>query len=182
VTQSVPVYFIGYADKEFHTGDIVNPPPSSPCVAPSAEGVVAGQPQLGSFCGAYFGVAFDGPTAFVRPDAILNFDWRSKGPGGYWFDDAAQGFSARWSGEFAFPSVGTYAIGVIWSGAVIVSIDGVPVVERWEDQGQPAEVIVSRTMGAGIHQIDVQYRTTNGHGLLKLGWGRLLADEDPAAD
>lgn len=182
VTQSVPVYFIGYPDKEFHTGDVVKPPSTSPCLAPDAAGVVAGEPQLGSFCGAYFGVAFDGPTAFVRPDAILNFDWRSKGPGGYWFDDPAKGFSARWSGEFAFPSAGTYAIGVIWSGAVTVSIDGVPVVDRWADQADGAEMIVSRTIGAGVHRIDVAYLTSNGHGLLKLGWGRLFADEDPAAD
>ena len=175
VTQSVPVYFIGYADEEFHTGDLVTPP-SSPCAAPDAEGDVGGEAPVGSFCGAYFGADFDTP-AFVRPDAVLNFDWRSRGPGGYWFDDAAQGFSARWSGEFAFPSVGTYGIGVLWSGAVSVSIDGVPVLERLEEHGQPEETIVSRTMGAGIHRIDVEYLATNGHGMLKLGWGRLFADE-----
>jgi murein DD-endopeptidase MepM/ murein hydrolase activator NlpD len=176
VTQSIPVYFIGYPDKEFHTGDVVDPP-LSPCPAPSVEGDVTGQPTLGSFCGSYFVGAFDNPASFVRSDAALRFDWRSKGPGGYWLDDAAKGFSARWSGEFAFPSAGRYVIGVLWSGAVIVSIDGVRVVDRWIDHDGPAEVLVARSMGAGLHRIDVEYLTTKGHGMLTLGWGRLLADE-----
>ena len=107
---------------------------------------------------------------------MLNFDWQAKGPGGYWLDEAKAAFGARWTGAFTFASAGTYTIGVIWSGAVVVSIDGVKVVDGWEDQAQLREVLLSKRLGAGIHRLDVEYLTTNGHGLLKLGWGRLLAD------
>ncbi|TME12011.1 MAG: hypothetical protein E6I65_05035 [Chloroflexi bacterium] len=176
VTQSVPVYFEGYADRELHDGEIVTAAGPA-CAAPTAEGVVAGDPLVGAFCGSYFGGAFDGPATFTRRDAVLNFDWRAHGPGGYWLDDASLGFSARWSGRFALASSGTWTVGVIASGAVIVSIDGKPVVNRWVDSGRPIETLVSRNLGAGIHRVDVDYLSTAGHGLLKVGWGRLLADD-----
>jgi len=182
VTQSVPMYFQGYETQELHDGDVLRVPPS-PCTPPSANADATtqnvdpqAQPNLGSFCGEYFGGALDQPVAFVRRDSWLNFDWSSTGPGGYWLDDASAAYSARWTGSFAFTSAGLYTIGVIWSGAIVVSIDGAPVVDRWVEQDQPAEVILSKALGTGIHRIDVQYMTTNGHGMLKLGWGRLDAE------
>ena len=183
VTQSVPFYFQGYEKQELHDGDILRVPPTA-CTPPSAAAnakpdTKAAKPAklvLGSFCGAYYGVALDQPQAFVRRDANLNFDWTAKGPGGYWLDDANAGFAARWSGSFAFPSAGTYTIGVIWSGAVRVSIDGDLVVDRWVDQAQPIELLLSKGFGAGIHRVDVEYQAANGHGMLKLGWGLLPAE------
>ncbi|HTK43998.1 MAG TPA: peptidoglycan DD-metalloendopeptidase family protein [Patescibacteria group bacterium] len=176
VTQSIPVYFIGYPGEQFHTGDVVNAPVAA-CAGPDADGVVAGALELGSFCGAYFGATFDNPAWFVRRDAMLSFDWRAKGPGGYWLDDAKHGFAARWSGDFVFASAGTYTIGAVWSGAVVISIDGEPLIDRWLDNGAPVEVTAFKALGAGIHRIDVEYLSANGHGMLKLGWGRLLADD-----
>jgi hypothetical protein len=198
VSQSVPVYFEGYAKQQFHTGDVISIP-AAPCTARTGTDDSAGtgtgaqteagnqaaavkrtedarQPDLGSFCGVYYGGDLEQPPAFVRRDALLNFDWQSKGPGGYWLDDANDAFGARWTGEFSFASAGTYTIGVIWSGAVVVSIDGVKVVDRWTDQAQLREVLLAKRFGAGIHRVDVDYLTTNGHGQLKLGWGRLPAD------
>jgi murein DD-endopeptidase MepM/ murein hydrolase activator NlpD len=182
VTQSVPFYFQGYEKRELHDGDLLSVPPT-PCTPPSAEGSAsakqnlrAAQPVLGSFCGVYYGGALDQPQAFIRRDANLNFDWRSKGPGGYWLDGADAGFAARWSGDFALPSAGTYTVGVIWAGAVRVSIDGELVVDRWVDQVQPTEVLLSEALGAGIHRVDVEYLASTGHGVLKLGWGLLPAE------
>jgi murein DD-endopeptidase MepM/ murein hydrolase activator NlpD len=176
VTQSVPVYFQGYADREFHSGDVVTVRSAS-CAGPSIEGDVTGEPILGAFCASYFADGLDTPTTFVREDTFLNFDWSAKGPGGYWLDSAALGFSARWSGRFVFASAGSYMIGVVASGAVIVKVDGVALIDHWIDQGTPVEQLVTTSLGAGIHRIDVEYLTTNGHGLLKIGWGRLFADE-----
>ncbi len=176
VAQSVPMYFQGYEKRELHNGDLLSVP-AAPCTPPSATVDPVVNPDLGSFCGEYHGGTLDQPVAFVRRDGFLNFDWGSNGPGGYWLDDASSAYSARWSGDFVFPpSVGLYTIGVMWSGAVLVSIDGVPVVDRWGDQAA-GEVLLSRALGAGIHRIDVQYMTTSGHGMLKLGWGRLVDDE-----
>jgi murein DD-endopeptidase MepM/ murein hydrolase activator NlpD len=176
VTQSVPIYFQGYASQEFHDGDVVTPP-AAPCPAPTPEGKVAGHPSTATFCGAYYAGAFDGPATFTRSDAFLNFDWRTRGPGGYWLDDASLPFSARWSGDFTFASAGQYTVGVIAAGGVIVSIDGVRVVDRWVDDGQPTNVVLTQVFGAGVHRIDVDYLSTAGHGLLKVGWGRFFADE-----
>jgi Peptidase family M23/PA14 domain len=174
VTQSVPAYFIGYADREFHSGDVIAAPGPA-CVAPRADGAVAGESLLGGFCGSYFGGSFDGPATFTRQDRSLNFDWRTHGPGGYWLEDANLGFSARWSGRFVFASVGTYTIGVIASGAVIVSIDGAQVVNGWIDGGEPIEIAPRQWLQAGVHQVDVDYRSTDGHGMLKVDWHLLRA-------
>jgi murein DD-endopeptidase MepM/ murein hydrolase activator NlpD len=176
VTQSVPVYFQGYADKEFHSGDVVSMPAAA-CAAPTAEGDVTGEPVLGGFCASYIADGLDIPTSFARQDAFINFDWTAKGPGGYWLNAADVGFSARWSGRFVFASSGRYMVGLIASGAVIVSIDGTRVVDHWIDQGTPVQQLITTNLGAGIHRIDVEYLTTSGHGILKLGWGRLFADE-----
>jgi len=176
VTQSVPIYFEGYADREFHSGDVISVPPPT-CAAPTAEGNIVGQPVLGGFCASYFADGLDIPTSFAREDALINFDWSAKGPGGYWLDSADIGFSARWSGRFVFASAGQYMIGLIASGAVIVSIDGVRVIDRWTDPGGAVEQLLTTNLGAGIHTIDVEYLTTTGHGTLKLGWGRIYADE-----
>jgi len=154
--------------------------PETQVVQPEAQtaqtAIQAADSDLGSFCGVYYGGALDQLPAFVERDGMLNFDWRSKGPGGYWLDSAKAGFAARWTGDFVFASAGTYTIGVLWSGAVRVSIDGGLVVDRWTGQAQPAEVLLSRALGAGIHRVDVEYEAAKGHGLLKLGWGRLDAE------
>jgi hypothetical protein len=134
------------------------------------------RPDLGTFCGVYYGGGLDEPPAFVRSDAVLNDDWRQKGPGGYWLDDARAPFAARWTGDFAFASTGIYTIDVIWSGAVTVSLDGAAVVSATTNPGGSTETFTTRVVGAGIHRIDVDYRAADGHGMLKLGWGRLLAD------
>lgn len=218
VTASVPVYFDGYADREFHSGEViaasaptcVAPPDLTPAAssdatvgssagttagrssrtatgtasvsssgkasAPAAERTVEPEPPLGAFCGAYFNELSEGPALFTREDGFLNFDWRKRGPGGYWLDDPAAGYSARWSGRFSFPSSGRYTIAVIASGGVRVSIDGLNILSRWTDRGHAVEVVLTRSIGAGIHQVDVEYFTTSGEGVLKLGWGRLFTD------
>jgi len=44
-------------------------------------------------------------------------------------------------------------------------------------QEGPVELVTTMSLGAGIHRIDVEYMATNGKGLLRVGWGRLFADE-----
>jgi len=175
VTKSVPVYFQGYVYREFQTGEYVVAEASA-CPVSSDPAASTGVP-LGMFCATYSGVDPDYPTSYARRDSILSFDWRSKGPGGYWLDSAKTPFSAHWNGDVVFPTAGTYTIALVWTGAVVVTIDGVTVVDRATDQADPVETVVSQSMGGGIHRIDVQYVAPNGHGVLKLGWGRLFADE-----
>jgi hypothetical protein len=217
VTASVPVYFDGYTDREFHSGELIAA--SAPaCVAPriaaakgdatasadaisvttpeidagkagklarsgfgtraprAAQPAVLPWPPLGAFCGAYFNDLVEGHALFTRGERFLNFDWRKRGPGGYWLDDPLAGFSARWSGRFSFPSSGRYTIAVIASGGVRVSIDGLSILSRWTDRGHPTEDVLTQSIGAGVHQVDVDYFTTSGQGVLKIGWGRLFTD------
>jgi murein DD-endopeptidase MepM/ murein hydrolase activator NlpD len=201
VSQSVPVYFEGYADTEFHSGDVVNAPAADPCTPPAAEGSAAAtdataptgagtdaasatsapaqpapiQVDLGAFCGEYSLGTVDYLVSFSRRDSVLNFDWREHGPGGYWLDDPALAFSARWSGRFAFTATAVYTIAVIWSGTVTMSIDGRRIADQWLDRGGPTQIVLSQVVGAGVHRIDVTYQST-GQGMLKLGWGRVFAD------
>jgi len=206
VTQSLPVYFKGYADRQFAFGEIIQAEAAPACpvstthrgieqgkteapasdarvpkaavpkaAAPGAD-VALTEPPLGGFCGTYFAPNFEGSAYFTRSDPFLNFDW-SKGPGGYWLDDAKAGFAARWSGRFSFASSGRYTIGIVASGGVRVALDGAWIYSRWVDHAGPIEVVVTKTLGAGIHRIDVEHFTTRGHDVLKVGWGRFFPDE-----
>ena len=58
VTESVPVYFQGYAKQEFHVGEYVEAQ-TSPCPAPSDDAAASSRPAIGTFCGSYFADALD---------------------------------------------------------------------------------------------------------------------------
>ena len=207
VTTSLPVYFEGYADRAFESGEVVaapaaacddpikKPTPASPAdaltglfpdreatKAPGKAGARKAKPlvksrPLGFFCGTYFSGTFDGPALFSRRDALINFDWREAGPGGYWLDSPTAGYSVRWSGRFAFSSSGRYTLGLFATGHVRVTIDGIAVVDHSFDEETPIEVVLQRSIGAGIHDVEVEHLATTGQSVLKLGWGRSFAEE-----
>jgi len=183
LTQSVPVYFEGYEREQFHAGDVVTPA-TAPCAVPDLAGKAAadtggkaaagegGKPvanaPLDAFCGVYSGTA-GVPQSFERLDPALSFDWRATGPGSYWLDAAGVGFSAHWSGRFAFSASGTYIIRIASTESVTVSIDGVPVATRALGD-QQLEVAPRYELAAGVHLVEVQYVSSAGHDQLQVDW------------
>jgi len=201
VTQSIPVYFTQYADQQLVMGEVVSHPapdcsaaitqaapraqpassrrpaagdPEPARARPAASVLTSGTAPLDAFCGAYYPGRFDGPAYFTRQSAVLSFDWSTEGPGGYWLDHPAGGFSARWSGRFTFPTSGRYTLAVLSSDGVRLFVDGIEVLDRKPGKTDPMESVVTRELVAGIHRIDVEQVSTDGTGVLKLGWGRLF--------
>jgi hypothetical protein len=188
VTQSVPVYFEGYPGREFHDGDVVTPPPAA-CGAPAAAAEASGkaadqpprkaaqqppakaadQPPLGVFCGRYSSAAPGPPQSFVREDEALSFDWRTRGPGAYWLDEAGVSFAARWVGRFDFDATGTYVIHVSSSESVTVTIDGIPLAAH-PGTGQPGDIAPRFEIAAGTHLVVVDYESAAGQDQLLVEW------------
>ena len=184
LTQSVPIYFQGYEREQFHDGDVVTPPPA-PCApanpngkaaadsngkaAADSNGKAASNAPLDSFCGVYSSSAAGVPQSFERLDAALSFDWRATGPGSYWLHAPGVGFSANWSGQFAFSASGTYIVHITSTESVTVSIDGVPVAARALGDEQ-IEVAPRYELAAGVHLVEVQYVSVAGHDQLQVDW------------
>lgn len=170
VTQSVPVYFEGYPDSVFVSGQAIK------AAAPIC-GLTDVKPPLDAFCGTYSTRGGEAAPLFSRLENAINFDWTAAAPGGYWLDQPVDGFSASWSRGFKVSSEGTYAIQALATDRVRVSIDGVVVIDGWTDHAAARYVVERRTLTPGIHRIDVEVDVADGLGSLMVDLAQVLADE-----
>lgn len=173
VTQSIPVYFHGYADRSLLNGETVLA--TAPGCSVDDDGDEA---PLDAFCGTY---AFRGegqPPLFSRLDPRIDFKWSKEAPGGYWLDAPTDGFVARWSGRFEFAAAGVYSFRASAAGGVRVRIDGVTVLNYGADHPGPGELAAPRSLAPGIHLVEVEHESLSGRGNLKLDWEFLHVDED----
>lgn len=173
VTQSIPVYFDGYPDAPLLNGQTITAA-APPCAPTDAE------PPLEAFCATYLPRGGEGPAYFSRIDTRIDFDWATGSPGGYWLDDPADGFTARWSGQFTFAAAGNYSIRVLASDRVRISIDGVTVVNNWTDHAAPRDLSTTWHLNPGAHRVDVEHEDAGGQGTLQIDWTYLGLDEQDA--
>jgi murein DD-endopeptidase MepM/ murein hydrolase activator NlpD len=162
VTQSVPVYFDGY-DRELLNHEII----TAPVPACSTKNTAA---PLGAFCGTYAARTDENHALFTRLDGVIDFDWTTKAPGGYWLDQPVDGFSAQWSGTFNFGAGGDRVFHVVASDFVRIDVDGVTILNSWSYEravGLSAELTVT----PGIHRVDVHVYDADGRGILQVDLG-----------
>lgn len=82
----------------------------------------------------------------------------------------AREYSARWEGNWNFPTTGTYTFGVSTSKGMRVWIDRRLVIDEWRDQQATYSVDVH--VNAGRHYIKVEYYFEGGgHAYAEAGWG-----------
>ncbi len=172
VTQSVPVYFAGYGDRAFVSGDVVTAPEPCPSLGEEAPNA---KPPVGSFCATYGALGAAGPAYFSRLEDVIDFDWGEEAPGGYWLDDASAGFSGGWSGRFRFTVPDEYAFQLLATGSVRVRIDGRTVLRTATDDERGDESIFTIFLRPGLHRIEVLHDDADGQGRLSLGWSRVLS-------
>jgi hypothetical protein len=170
VTQSIPVYFDGFADRPLQLGEVVSGPRSA-----CSTDVEADLP-LGAFCGVYGPIEAGRPPLFSRVEESIDFDWGARGPGGYWLDAPAGGFTAHWSGRFEFQMAGLYTFRLAKTGAVDVAIDGVPLVDFAPDSDGASLLVARVGVTAGVHRIDVSAGSADGTGILQLAWSAVVND------
>lgn len=171
VTRSLPIYFAGFEDRQFVSGEVIQASPR--CTYLLAE-ATASDSATNTFCGAYYAGEFEGPALFTRADPVLDVRGEKGGPGGYWLD-GAKSYSARWSGRFDF-APWWYTFRVEASGGVRVRLDGLVIVEDWVDDEQPRVFEVRRRMSGGVHVIEVEHFTARQADRIDVDWSPLLID------
>jgi glucose/arabinose dehydrogenase len=120
---------------------------------------------LGQFEAKYYAnTTLSGTPSIDRCEAQINNDWGTGGPAGLPVD----GFSASWSGQFAF-NAGTYTFSATADDGVRVFVDGNAVIDQWKDQGATTYV-AQRTLTAGTHTVRVDYYENTGDAVAKASW------------
>lgn len=94
----------------------------------------------------------------------INHNWGNGGPAGIGIDN----FSARWVGEASFSS-GTYTFVALSDDGVRVWFDGSLIINGWVDQG-PTEYRHTRTVSAGVHQVQIDYYEHGGGAIIQFYW------------
>ncbi|HXG25786.1 MAG TPA: peptidoglycan DD-metalloendopeptidase family protein [Candidatus Binatia bacterium] len=171
VTRSIPVYFQGYENAVFHSGQVVTSKPG--CQKAHAAAAEEDAATTG-FCATYFAGAFAGPALFSRPEAAIDVDLGEKAIGGYWLDEPGP-YSARWVGQFSF-APWWYMFRVEGTGAVRLKIDGVTMLEDWTDAERRRAVDVRLRMWPGVHLVEVEHVGTAENDRLQVDWSPLLID------
>ncbi len=110
---------------------------------------------------------FSGNPKISRVDPLINFNWQTGSP-----DPGIPGdhFSARWSGKFNF-AAGTYRLRVGADDGARVAVDGNIVINRWSDAvGGFAVNTADVTLGAGTHEIIIDYYENVGNAGVQFSW------------
>ena len=121
-----------------------------------------------SFTAEYFSnPTLSGTPTLVRNDGASLFAlWPASGSPDPLIP--ADGFSARWTGQFSFAE-GLHSFTVRADDGVVLYVDGVPLIDQWIDQAATsygAEIWLT----SGAHTITVEYYENAGDSVLELGW------------
>jgi glucose/arabinose dehydrogenase/RNase P/RNase MRP subunit p29 len=111
-------------------------------------------------------MTLSGSPALSRCDnAPLNYDWGTGSP-----DPSvpADGFSARWAGQFNFPA-GDTTFTVTADDGIRLYVDGQVLIDKWIDQS-PTTYTATTTLTAGTHQVKVEYYENAGGAVAKASW------------
>lgn len=165
VTRSLPVYFQGYEDRAFVTGELVE---ARATCATAALAAATDGAATDAFCGAFYHGDFEGPSLFDRGTATIDVDREGGGPGGYWLD-GVEAYSARWSGRFGFAPA-WYTFRVEATGGVRIWLDGVLLVDAWADRQNVREFEATRLLRGDVGELVVEHRSSRERDVLRLEW------------
>ncbi|WP_203898605.1 PA14 domain-containing protein [Virgisporangium aliadipatigenens] len=115
-------------------------------------------------------------TPVTGQDPAVDFDW---GTGRPLPGIPVDGWSARWTRADRLPA-GTYTFTVTADDGFRLYVDGVPVLERWQDQ-PPTTFTVSRALAEGTHVITLEYYDAGGGALARLGYVKTADPPAPMA-
>jgi hypothetical protein len=85
-------------------------------------------------------------------------------------------FSVRWIGTFNFEG-GDYRFNAVTDDGIRVYIDGILILDRWQNGYYDNVTNTFRSLGAGNHQIVVEYYEAYGDALVRVWWERLSSGD-----
>jgi autotransporter-associated beta strand protein len=126
--------------------------------------------------GEYFDDVHFSKPKLTRTDAEINFDWGTDSP-----DKSVEAdtFSVRWSGLLLVPETGTYTFSVLSNEGVRLYINGVPIIDQFEDQEtQWIDAKPIKLTARQLVEIQLEYYENAGPAVAKLKWtGPAVAGE-----
>ena len=129
----------------------------------------------GVFRAQYFSnMTLAGTPVLTQCEAPLDHDWALGGPGAPVPNDT---FSARWTGQFTFPA-GDTTFSVTGDDGIRLWVDGQLLIDKWIDQSATTYT-ANRTLGAGTHEVSVEYYENTGDAVAKASWSGAGGDTTP---
>ncbi|HZE15236.1 MAG TPA: PA14 domain-containing protein, partial [Mycobacterium sp.] len=116
----------------------------------------------------------EGDPVMVRNDADVDFNWGTAAPAA---GLTADNFSVRWTNFVSFEA-GTYRFSMRTDDGGRLYVDNVLVLDRWVAQSATT-VTVDRTLGAGYHNIRMEYFEATGDAVAKLSWQKVTGTSYP---
>jgi glucose/arabinose dehydrogenase len=113
-----------------------------------------------------------GVPAMVRDEPTVDRDWGGGSPG---TGIPADGFSVRWTRSVAL-AAGYYEFTTTSDDGVRLLVDGVPVIDKWQDQG-PTPYTATRALPEGTHTIVLEYYENSGGALARMSY--VKTDQPP---
>ena len=148
-------------------------PPSTPTATPTA--IPTFVPPGGSWLGEYYAnPSLAGYPTIVRQDAAVDFNWGygSPAPG-----IPVDNFSVRWTRSLWYDE-GTYRFYANADDGVRVWVDGRLVIDQWHSW-RPETYSGEIWLGAGYHQVVVDYYEEAGLAFISVWWERINPDYFP---
>ncbi len=107
------------------------------------------------------------PSALVRTDATVNFQWWDPaGPG-----VTADNFSVRWTGQVEAPASGSYTFSTVSDDGVRLWVNGVQVVNNWTDHGETTNNGTPITLTGGQkYNITMEFYDATAGATARLLW------------
>jgi hypothetical protein len=122
--------------------------------------------QFSGWKGSYYAVRdLSGLPLFQRDDPVIRFNWGSGSPRS---DIPADNFSVRWTRKLVFSQAGSYRFRVEADDGVRLWVDGVLVVDRWQDGYSLDTPVV--VLSAGSHDLRLEFFERTGGALAQLSW------------
>lgn len=117
--------------------------------------------------GTYFdGLEFQGERR-ARVDAIVNFDWGSGAPFPDWDGDT---FSCRWTGWVRTERAGLYTFATVTNDGARLFVDGVQLVDQWQDQSPTEWQGQIELEGDTWYRIRMEHYEGQGTAVAELRW------------
>jgi hypothetical protein len=107
-----------------------------------------------------------GLPAFVREAEVIDYDWRLGPPIS---DLPREDYSVRWTGLWHFPRTCRYRFRILLRGASRLSVDGRVILNLW-DNPPPAEYQADIDLAEGLHNLQLEFRSTGPKARIQLRW------------